>query len=124
MARARRHIRLPRLLVAESARDLAYNQAEVCRVLATERLDPDAARTMLWALQLSAAALRAESALRPRHIPERSHNSNAFYHVPTKPLFMGSYIKNPSQMPENTREREGDTQWVSTWKPTKGSVGW
>ena len=31
MARARRCVRLPRLLVAETPRDLAYNQAEVCR---------------------------------------------------------------------------------------------
>jgi hypothetical protein len=50
MARARRCVRLPRLLVAETPRDLAYNQAEVCRVLATERIDPDAARMILWAI--------------------------------------------------------------------------
>src|SRR5271169_7127437 len=79
MARARRCLRLPRLLVAETPRDLAYNQAEVCRVLATERIDPDAARMMLWAMDLTAAVLPAESALL------RRTNPRIFYHVDIKP---------------------------------------
>src|SRR5271165_6584670 len=90
MARARRCLRLPRLLVAETPRDLAYNQAEVCRVLATERIDPDAARMILWAMDLTAAALRAEWASRLR----RARNPNVSCHVPISPLCLGSSTEN------------------------------
>ncbi len=58
MARARRCVRLPRLIVPETLCDLAYNEAEVRRVLATERIDPDEARMILWAMDFT-AALRA-----------------------------------------------------------------
>ena len=98
MARARRCVRLPRLLVAETPRDLAYNEAEVRRLLATERIDPDAARMILWAMDLSAAALRADRASRPG----RAHNPNVSYQVRINPLFTVSCIKKPSQVSENT----------------------
>jgi hypothetical protein len=98
MARARRCVRLPQLLVAETPRDLAYNQAEVCRVLATERIDPDAARMILRAMDLTAAALPAEPASRPH----RPHTSNDSYYVPVNSLFARSCIENPSQVLENT----------------------
>ncbi len=110
MARARRCFRLPRLLVPETLRDLAYNQAEVDRVLATERIDPDAARMILWAMDLTAAILPTERAVRLRRAP----NPNGFYHAPINLLSAGSCIENPSQVPENTWE-EG--RGVSTWKP-------
>ena len=60
MPRARRHVRALRLLVPETLRDLACNWAEVDRVLATERIDPDAARMILWAMDLTADALPTE----------------------------------------------------------------
>jgi hypothetical protein len=84
--------------VPESTRDLALNEAEVSRVLATERIDPDAARLMLWALDLSASTLRAElrSHARPPAKP------NGIYHVPLNPLFEQTYLKNLSEVLENT----------------------
>ncbi len=45
MARARRRTTILRLRVPETARDLAWNKAEINRVLATERIDPEAALT-------------------------------------------------------------------------------
>ena len=116
MARARRCVRLPRLLVAETPSDLAYSQAEVCRVLATERIDPDAARMILWAMDLTAAALPAEPAPRLR----RAHNPNVSYHVPVNPLFTRSCIENPSQVPENTWAEGRGVTSLSTWKPSDG----
>jgi len=106
MARARRCVRLPRLLVAETPRDLAYNQGEVCRVLATQRIDPDTATTMLWALQLSAAVQRAESALLSRSI-YRNHNHSVFCHVHISYSAPRTYINRPIQILENTVEEGG-----------------
>jgi|HubBroStandDraft_6_1064221.scaffolds.fasta_scaffold48598_3 hypothetical protein len=120
MARARRCVRLPRLLVAETSRDLAYNRAEVCRVLATERIDPDAARMILWAMDLTAATLPAERAAR---LP-RAHNSNVSYYVPISPLFSGSCIENPSQVPENRwGVGEGVSLYSRLGNPTGERVG-
>ncbi len=102
MARARRCFRLPRLLVAETPRDLAYNQAEVDRVLATERIDPDVATTMLWALSLTADVLRAEETLR-----RLGRNPNVFYHVGINPSTARLYTNNPIQVSENTMDGEG-----------------
>ena len=48
-ARARRRTLILRFRLPETARDLAWNKAEINRVLATERIDPDAALLMLWA---------------------------------------------------------------------------
>src|SRR5271169_4540570 len=106
MARAHRCVRLPRLLVAETPRDLAYNRAEVCRVLATERIDPDAARMMLWAMDLTAAVLPAESALL------RRTNPRVFYHVNIKPSAPGAYIENHIQVLENTVEEGGGVNGI------------
>ncbi len=60
MARARRLACIPRLRVPTSLRDLALNRAEILRVVGTGNLDFDSARTMLWALQLSAIVLRSK----------------------------------------------------------------
>ena len=77
MARARRRIVIPRLCVPESSRDLAFNQAEISRVLSAEYLDPDVASMMMWAHELSAAALHAESAL--SRTPSRAPKPNEIY---------------------------------------------
>jgi hypothetical protein len=120
MARARRCVRLPRLLVAETSRDLAYNQAEVTRVLATERIDPDAARMMLWTMDLTAAILPTDPSVRRR----RAHNHNVSYHVPVNHLFAGSCIENHSQVPENTwEEGEGVPSHSRLGNPTDKHVG-
>lgn len=74
MARARRRTLIFRLRVPMTLRDLVWNEIEVNRVLATERLDPDAARMTLWAMDLSAFTLRAECALRPRHVLKGTPN--------------------------------------------------
>jgi len=99
MARARRLACIPRLRVPMTPRDLALNRAEVLRVVTAGGLDFATARLMLWAMDLTAAALPAEPASRPRP----AHNSNVSYHVPLNPLFARSCIENPSQVPENTR---------------------
>jgi hypothetical protein len=100
MARALRRTLILRWRVPDSRRDLTRNQAEVNRVLATERIDPDAARMILWAMDLTAAVLPAERTSRQR----RAHNPRVSYHVPINPSFTGSCIENPSQVPENTWE--------------------
>ena len=101
MARARRHPRALRLLVAGTLRDLAYNWLEVNRVLATERIDPDAARMILWAMDLTSSILPAE----PDTCLRLANNSNVSDYVPGSPLFAGSCIENHLQVPENTREQ-------------------
>jgi hypothetical protein len=95
MARARRRLVIPRLCVPRSLRDLALNQAELSRVLATQQLDPDVAGLMVWAHELTAAALRDENASR---LPK----PNAIYHVPLNYSFAGSYLQTPTESIENT----------------------
>ncbi len=106
MARARRYVRLPRLLVAETLHDVAHNQAEMCRLLATEHIDPDVATTMLWALQLDEGLRRAELAptRRTSCCPD---NSSVFYHVDISPSTARLYMEDHMQIVENTAEREG-----------------
>jgi hypothetical protein len=99
IARARRLACIPRLRVPMNRRDLAMNRAEVLRVINSGSVDLATARLMLWAMDLTAAALPAEPKTRPR----RGHNPNAFYYVPLKPLFSRSCAKNHSQVPENTK---------------------
>ena len=99
MARARRLNCIPRLRVPMNRRDLALNRAEVLRVIDTARVDFATARMMLWAMDLTAAALPIEPTARLR----RARNPNVSYYVPIKPLFSGSCTKKPSQVPENTR---------------------
>ena len=101
MARARRLACIPRLRVPMNPRDLALNRAEIIRVVGTGNLDFDSARTMLWAIDLAAAALPAERASSPR----RSNKFNVFYHVPVNHLFTRSCTENHSQVPENTAGR-------------------
>jgi len=67
--------------VPDSRRDLTRNRAAVSRVLANGRIDPDAARMILWAMDLAAAALPAERAGSLRH----AHNPDVSYHVPIHP---------------------------------------
>ena len=107
MARARRRTLIPRLRVPETSRDLGWNKTEINRILATGRIDPDAALLMLWAMDLTTAALRAESACRPRRAQNRATNSNGICDVALNPLFSESLSETPSQMTENTK-RQGE----------------
>lgn len=118
MARARRRCLILRLRAPETYRDLAWNKAEINRVLATERIDPDAARLMLWAMDLATAALRAESSYRPRRTQNCASNPNEIYDVPLNSLFPQSLSETLAQMIENTmRQGEGvlttDSRWLT-----------
>src|SRR5271165_5605613 len=97
MARARRLTVVPRLRVPETSRDLAWNQLEINRVLATERIDPDAALMMLFAMDLTTAAFRAESACLPRRAQNRASDPNGIYDVALSPLFHESLSETLSQ---------------------------
>ena len=103
MARAERRTLILRWHVPDSRRGLACNRAEVSRVVSTGRIDFDAARMIFWAMDLTAAALPAEPASRPR----RAHNHNVSYHVPLNPSFARLCIENPSQVLQNTRGEGG-----------------
>ncbi len=70
MARAWRLMRVPRLRVPLTLRDLALNRAEALRVVANGSLDFATARMLLWAMQLSATGLRSECDLRLRQARE------------------------------------------------------
>ncbi len=106
MARARRLACIPRIRVPTNRRDLALNRAEVHRVINSGAVDFATARLMLWAMDLTAAALPKERGTRR----SRTNNSNVSYYVPIKPLFSRSCAKNPSQVIENTsRGGEGGT---------------
>jgi hypothetical protein len=102
MARARRCSVIPRLRVPETLSDLAWNQMEMNRLLATERLDFGTAKTMLWALDLQANLLRAEAACRAHQCQSRASNSNGIYEVPSVSLFSGSLSETLSQVTQNT----------------------
>jgi hypothetical protein len=109
-ARARRRSLILRLRAVDTPRDLDWNKAEVNRVLATERLDPNVARMMLWAMDLATTALHAKSACRPRPVQNRASNPNEIYDVAINPLFPQRSSKTLSQVTENTRShREGGT---------------
>ena len=110
MARARRRTVIPRFRVPEILRDLAWNRAEINRVLATERIDPDAALMMLWAMDLTAETLRAESACRPRRAQNRASNPNRIYDVALNPLRPQSLSATLSQMIENTKRQGGGSE--------------
>jgi hypothetical protein len=90
VARAQRRTLVLRFRVPETFRDLAWNKAEINRVLATERIDPDAALLMLWAMDLTTGILRAEAACRPRRAQNRASKSNEIYDVDLNPLFSES----------------------------------
>ena len=107
MARARRRTLILRFRVPETFRDLAWNKAEVNRVLATERIDPDAALLMLWAMDLTTGVLRAESACRPRRAKNRASNPNGIYDVALNHLFPESLSETLPHVIENTRREEG-----------------
>ena len=97
MARARRLASIPRICVPMTPRDLASNRAEVLRVVNSGAVDFATARMMLWAMDLAAAALPAETNSGRRG----SRNSNVFYYVPINPLFSQGCTENPSQVLEN-----------------------
>src|SRR5271165_6517297 len=107
MARARRRTLILRFRVPETNRDLAWNKAEINRVLATERIDPDAALLMLWAMDLSTAALRAGSTCLPRQAQNRPSNPNKIYDVALNPLFPRSLSETLPHVIENTKRQEG-----------------
>jgi len=120
MARARRLVCVPRLRVPETFRDLALNRAEVLRVVNSGAVDFATARMMFWALDLTATTLPADLA----SVSRRDANSNVCYQVPLSPLFARSYIRNPSQMVENTWEAgEGVPPPSRLGNPTPGRVG-
>src|SRR5271169_3953285 len=110
MDRARRRTLILRLRVPETSRDLAWNKAEINRVLATERIDPDAALLMLWAMDLTTGILRAETRCRPRRAQNRASNPNGIYDVALNPLFPESLSETLSQATENTK-RQGGGVW-------------
>jgi hypothetical protein len=110
MARARRRTLVLRFRVPETSRDLAWNKAEINRVLATERIDPDAALLMLWAMDLTTGILRAGSACRPRRAQKRASNPNEIYDVALNPLFPKSLSETLPHVIENTK-RQGGGVW-------------
>ena len=108
IARARRRTLILRFRVPETSRDLAWNKAEINRVLATERIDPDAALLILWAMDLTTATLRPQSPRRLRRAQNRASNPNGIYDVALNPLFPQSLSETLSQVIENTnRQGEG-----------------
>ena len=107
MARAGRRTLILRFRVPETPRDLAWNKAEINRVLATERIDPDAALLMLWAMDLTTVTLRAQSTCRPRRAQNRASNPNGIYEVPLKPLFPQSLSETLPHVIENTTRQGG-----------------
>jgi hypothetical protein len=107
MARARRRTLILRFRVPETSRDLAWNKIEINRVLATKRIDPDAALLMLWAMDLTTGILRAQSACRPRRAHNRTSNPNEIYDVAVNPLFSRSLSETLPQMIENTKRQGG-----------------
>ena len=106
MARGRRRSCILRLRVAMTHRDLAWNETEISRVIAPERIDSDSARMMLWALHLSASALREQEALRSRNVQNKASKFNGIYDVPVSPFILQSLRKNPSQLTENTNRKD------------------
>jgi hypothetical protein len=116
MARARRRTLILRFRVPETSRDLRWNKSEIQRVLATERIDPDAALLMLWAMDLTTAALRAESACRSRRAQNRTSNPNEIYDVALNPLFPESLSETLPHVIENTK-RQGGTPIRRTRTP-------
>jgi hypothetical protein len=107
MARARRRSVILRFRIPETSRDLDWNQAELNRVLATERIDPNAALLMLWAMDLTTAALHAESKCRLRRPQKRASNPNEIYDVALNPLFSESLSETLPHVIENTK-RQGE----------------
>jgi len=66
IARARRLASFPRLRVPTTRRDLALSRSEILRVVNTGSVDFATARMLLWAMDLTAAALPADPTTRPR----------------------------------------------------------
>jgi hypothetical protein len=65
---------------------------------------------MLWAMDLTAETLPAQSTSRPRRAQNRASNPNEIYDVSLNPLFPRSLSATLSQMIENTNSQgEGGT---------------
>ena len=112
MARARRRTLILRLRVPETFRDLRWNKAEVNRVINSGSVDYATARMMLWAMDLTAETLRAESASRPRRPQKPASNPNGIYDVTVNPLFLRILSENATHLIENTmRQGEGTDGW-------------
>jgi hypothetical protein len=82
---------------------------------------------ILWAMDLTTAALRAESACRPRRPQNHASNPNGIYDVALNPLFPQSLSETLSQMIENTkRQGEGGKQLGElahpAWRPPPRKV--
>ncbi len=107
MARARRRTLILRLRVPETSGDVAWNETEVNRVLATERVDPEAALMILWAMDLTTATLRAGSAGRPRRAQNLASKPNEIYDVTLNSSFPQSLREILSQTIENTQRQGG-----------------
>jgi hypothetical protein len=107
MARARRRTLILRFRVPETSRDLLWNKIEINRVLGTERIDPDAALLMLWAMDLTTGVLRAGSTCLPRRAKNRPSNPNKIYDVAVNPLFPQSLSETLPHVIENTKRQEG-----------------
>jgi hypothetical protein len=94
MARARRHRCFLRLASPDTFMSIAANQERVRVAMATDRLDADTGRLMLWTFRLSAAVLRAEIRSQPcPSVQNRAAKSKQFYQVPTNPLDIRKYIQ-------------------------------
>ena len=118
MARARRLASFARLCVPTNLGDVALNRAEVLRVVNSGNVDFATARMMLWAMDLTAESLRAESACRPRRPQNRASNPNGIYDVALNPLFPQSLSVTLPQVIENTkRQRGGGAPIVRTRTP-------
>jgi hypothetical protein len=107
IARVRRRTLILRFRVPETFRDLAWNKIEINRVLATERIDPDAALLMLWATDLTTGILRAGSVPRPRPAKNRASKPNEIYEVTRSPLFRESLSKTLPHVIENAKRQRG-----------------
>src|SRR5271165_4809949 len=105
MARTCRLASFPRLRVPLTPRDLALNRSEVLRVVTAGAVDFASARLMLWAMDLTAAALPAEPFSRPR----RTRNPNVSYHIPLNLCFPVAVPKTPHKCLKTQGGRGGGT---------------
>lgn len=109
MAHARRRAGLLRLAGLSNFRAIASNQHRVRVAMATQRLDADAGRLMLWAPQMSASVLRAKTSLAsPQAARNRATKSKQLYQVPVNPSNTRTCVQSAAEIIGNTRgEGEG-----------------
>ena len=102
LARARLLACIPRLCVPTTRLDLAFNRAEVLRVVNAGALSTSPPPECCFEPWISPPPPSPPSQP-PR--PRRARNPNVFYYVPLNPLFSQSCTENLSQVPENTGRR-------------------